>query len=459
MDASAQLQNPDRLNGWKEIATFLGKGVRTAQRWESELDLPVHRVGRDGGEIVVAFKSEISAWTLDRDRARRSKAPASTGGAAADGIVPDCGQARPDRRSHRPAVTLTLTAVVVTAVILVAINTAWVEPLEQPVSWRVSNDTLEVFDGNGAQLWSQVFPGRISEVGYGPEDPFPGGNRATIVDLDGDGSREVVFGVRFVDLRGPVQGVFVYNSDGSPRFDFRPDGGVHFGAIEYRPPWVFYRLFVTQRTDGSPSLWVVFTHGMDFPSLLVELDPAGQVKSRYWSNGFIDKVVEATWDGRPSVIVGATNNESRGASLAIFDREHVTGAAPAIDAGYRCVDCPAGAPLEFIIFPRRCIARASRTQATIDQVWVDSGGRLHVSVVEQSLVEPYEFVGVWYWLDAWLMPLRVELWPALLRRHRDAELSGLLDHSFGRSDEADLFPVRRWNGSRFVDLPPAPVAR
>jgi hypothetical protein len=23
---------PDRLNGWKDIASFLGKGVRTAQR-------------------------------------------------------------------------------------------------------------------------------------------------------------------------------------------------------------------------------------------------------------------------------------------------------------------------------------------------------------------------------------------------------------------------------------------
>ena len=29
------------LNGWKEIANHLGKAVRTAQRWEQDLDLPV----------------------------------------------------------------------------------------------------------------------------------------------------------------------------------------------------------------------------------------------------------------------------------------------------------------------------------------------------------------------------------------------------------------------------------
>ena len=34
----------DHLNGWKEIAAFLGKGVRTVQRWEREQGLPVHRL-------------------------------------------------------------------------------------------------------------------------------------------------------------------------------------------------------------------------------------------------------------------------------------------------------------------------------------------------------------------------------------------------------------------------------
>ena len=31
------------LNSWKEIANYLGRGVRTVQRWERDLRLPVHR--------------------------------------------------------------------------------------------------------------------------------------------------------------------------------------------------------------------------------------------------------------------------------------------------------------------------------------------------------------------------------------------------------------------------------
>lgn len=52
------------LNGWKEIAVYLGRGVRTVQRWEAQAGLPVHRPqGRDRS-AVVAFAEEVDAWLL-----------------------------------------------------------------------------------------------------------------------------------------------------------------------------------------------------------------------------------------------------------------------------------------------------------------------------------------------------------------------------------------------------------
>jgi hypothetical protein len=56
----------DRLDGWKAIAVYLRRSVRTAQRWERELGLPVHRMHADGGEIVYASGSEIEAWLQNR---------------------------------------------------------------------------------------------------------------------------------------------------------------------------------------------------------------------------------------------------------------------------------------------------------------------------------------------------------------------------------------------------------
>jgi len=55
---------PERkiLNSWKEIASYLGKGVRTVQRQESELKLPIRRpAGRDR-TAVLAFTDELDEW-------------------------------------------------------------------------------------------------------------------------------------------------------------------------------------------------------------------------------------------------------------------------------------------------------------------------------------------------------------------------------------------------------------
>ena len=50
------------LNSWKEIARYLNRGVRTAQRWEAELGLPVRRPRSKGRSPVIALRSEIDLW-------------------------------------------------------------------------------------------------------------------------------------------------------------------------------------------------------------------------------------------------------------------------------------------------------------------------------------------------------------------------------------------------------------
>ena len=59
------VQHADILNSWKEIAVYLGRGVRTVQRWEQELALPVHRPRGRSRSAVLAFKRELDQW-LDR---------------------------------------------------------------------------------------------------------------------------------------------------------------------------------------------------------------------------------------------------------------------------------------------------------------------------------------------------------------------------------------------------------
>ena len=54
------------LNSWKEIANYLGRGLRTVQRWEAQLGLPVHRPAGKDHSAVLAFSSELDQWLDSR---------------------------------------------------------------------------------------------------------------------------------------------------------------------------------------------------------------------------------------------------------------------------------------------------------------------------------------------------------------------------------------------------------
>ena len=52
------------LSGWKDIANHLGKGVRTIQRYERTLGLPIRRPGGKSNGSVIATKAELDAWVI-----------------------------------------------------------------------------------------------------------------------------------------------------------------------------------------------------------------------------------------------------------------------------------------------------------------------------------------------------------------------------------------------------------
>jgi hypothetical protein len=50
------------LNGWKEISSYINRSVRTVQRWEARLGLPVYRPALKDRSAVVAFSDELDRW-------------------------------------------------------------------------------------------------------------------------------------------------------------------------------------------------------------------------------------------------------------------------------------------------------------------------------------------------------------------------------------------------------------
>ena len=116
----------DRLDSWKEIASYMKRDVKTVQRWEKREGMPVHRHVHDKLGSVYAFRSDLDTWT----RNRRPASPDEATALPDDEVAADAPTANSDadREPHpllrvlpgRPVFAITTVGVIVAAAL-----TAW----------------------------------------------------------------------------------------------------------------------------------------------------------------------------------------------------------------------------------------------------------------------------------------------------------------------------------------------
>jgi Tol biopolymer transport system component/predicted DNA-binding transcriptional regulator AlpA len=105
----------DRLESWKEIAAYLGRGVSTVRRWEREEELPVRRLDHLKRGSVLAFKSEIDRWL----QLRTTPLPAEEAPAVVAAAAPP---------RSRPGILIVTTTVCLLALLVWAIATNRLTP-------------------------------------------------------------------------------------------------------------------------------------------------------------------------------------------------------------------------------------------------------------------------------------------------------------------------------------------
>ena len=65
------------LSGWKEIANYMHKGVRTVQRYEHEFGMPIRRLASSSKGAVIAKTVELDAWVTARPMRHAFQLPQS----------------------------------------------------------------------------------------------------------------------------------------------------------------------------------------------------------------------------------------------------------------------------------------------------------------------------------------------------------------------------------------------
>ena len=207
-----------RLNGWKDIANYLGKGVRTVQRWEQQYGLPVHRLGAEG-EVVFAGVHEVDAWLANDGHAgngagaevaetpeqegvggqpaskpeREGFSRASSSPLEREGVSP-----APSSSLEREGFSRATRSLLPAGIALLVLGLLWIGYVQipgasprqklarltrgapQPVRAEVRGQVLRAYDADGAELWRRPFesPMKLTRsVGTRIEHPGPGHRR------------------------------------------------------------------------------------------------------------------------------------------------------------------------------------------------------------------------------------------------------------------------------------------
>ena len=104
----------DRLDSWKEIATYLGRDVTTVQRWEKREGMPVRRHQHDKMGSVYASRAELDAWTRSRSPQAAQENEKST--ASAQLPAPPSASATSTPQTRWRSILLLIAAAVVLAI-------------------------------------------------------------------------------------------------------------------------------------------------------------------------------------------------------------------------------------------------------------------------------------------------------------------------------------------------------
>jgi hypothetical protein len=289
-----------QLSTWKEISAYLGVDARTAQRYEEELHLPVHRLDSGGRGRVYALADEIDAW-------RKSK-------------------------THSQPWWRTVLALQRVATGLAGLSTLlgvallWaLQPASGPAThFEYQGDLFVAVGPSGEPLWSYRLP-------KPPE--FERGDRPRVrqIDLDGDGDAEILYSFRS-DLHLTPDILFCFSSDGEKKWQFAPERSLADRSEQFSADYhvrAFQAIPSPDPDDETQWVAVASVAAWGYPSIVSLVDADGSVQREYMHSGQFESLLirDIDGDGAPEIVAGGHNSARGSATVVVLDPATMGGAS------------------------------------------------------------------------------------------------------------------------------------
>lgn len=430
----------DRLDSWKEIAAYLGRDTRTAQRWERREGLPVHRHVHDTNATVYAFKSEIDAW---RTRLAPERAETATPVTVSSGAV---SRVANQRSKLRPAGWV---AVLVgsSALILFAFYAASVFSPRRLAALAYDSGSLHGRDAGNRTLWSLVLPKLVACLH---------GWAGHTVDLDGDGSAEVLMAAWAAptaahgnlpsDIRPGAR--YCLTADGKPHWQFAPQDKLSFGNKQFGPMWAIDHWEVFDR-PGRPARIALTAHEwIWWPAMLVVLDDRGQLLGKFVNSGWFLALERIERPSGAVFLAGGISNSHDAGMMAVLDAENVSGRSPEDEGSeFDCANCPSGRPLRYFVFPRSelNLATGSQYNGVMGFNLLEGRVLVYTGEVNDNVAET-GYIDAIYEFSSGLELQRASFHDRYWDLHRRLEIAGRITHARAECpDRNGPRMVRAWD--------------
>lgn len=431
------------LNGWKDIAAYLGKSVRSVQRWETELGLPVRRIKTPDGQIVYAVAAELEAWREQRGQPLDTDAePDPTGaGPTMETDTSTTAPAPPVSSTFGLASRWFAGAALVTIAVIASV---WLVQTSAPptaVTFIVNGDRIEGIDARGQVVWSYRVGGEISPIA----EIIPGVSDDPVFthvgDLDGDGVNDVLVPIRHARAGGVAavsDALLCFSVTGELKWRVAADQSLSFAGTRFDSPWTMTRLTVSDR--GPRRIFVSYHHHTWWPAFVLEISASGAARLAYVQAGRIYALQYWSTPSGGMLAIGGANQEPREAMLVLVpDGATETFFSASTGPEFHCDHCGDGRPSKALLFDRNEFADAIPRQyprvmnlqvigADLKLFVLEGGTQLHPGSSFAMLTPAFE-------------PASIEFFDGYWLAHREFERQGFLDHS--AADCPERHRVRR----------------
>lgn len=405
------------LASWKDIASYLGVNIRTAQRWENEKKLPIRR--------IAGAKGRLSANTTELDKWKE----------ALQEQIPWWANLQ----------LLQWYGVVVT--ILLAVTTAGLIVLHlsprhgPPSSFRLDYNRLTVLDDAGRQVWARVFSAPFCSDEYSPSQMMTN-PRIWFGDLDGDSKTETLF-VYFPVTRETTGTMLIcYGQSGRERWRFIPGRVVSDRQRSYSSAYTVANFRVVRLAGQRESRIVVTSHHVSYhPNQVAVLSDVGKLLGEYWHSGQLEYLEMAPVGpgGKQQILLAGVDNGRRSAVLVVLDPDRVEGASrQEPDDPTQLLGFGPGKETLVLGFPRSEINQVLGDYPRVSMLVVAPG---RVTVHIQAL-DNFPQVKTIYTLSDKLELTYVQFSDRYVAMHNELEARRILNHRFSPDEIVPMHKIR-----------------